>query len=272
MFQAPGLPPSLEKNMDRRCSKGSWERGHHPILSLEDGEPKIVGCIECDWSLVVCDALDEELSESELWRGNRVADVNYEQRRCLAVTQKGTRCRLPVEDDSMCDRHRDMRVLWDRSYAAFRAPWYHRVSLPEAYRQVFIRAIRDADLVARDQQVPREIFERARELRQESVVYFVERDGLIKIGTTTNLRARLRSLGQGGCKMPEGMTVGPVTLLASTPGDRVDESQYHERFRKQRVGGEWFRPNKALLRVIEDLQRAERNGRKDILDEALEAA
>lgn len=258
--------------MDRRCGKSSWERGHHPILSVDDGEPKVVGCIECDWSLIVCDALDEELSDADMWRGNRAADVNYDPRRCLAVTQRGARCRLPAEEGSMCDRHRDTRLLWDRSYREFRAPWHRRVSLPEAYKEVFIRAIRDADLVAKDQQVPRETFEQARKLRQDSVVYFVERDGLIKIGTTTNLRTRLRNLGQGGCKMPEGMTVGPVTLLASTPGDRLDESRYHERFRKQRVGGEWFRPNKALLHLIEDLQRAARNGRGDVLDQAVEAA
>ena len=172
----------------------------------------------------------------------------------------------------MCDRHRDTRALWDRSYAEFRAPWHRRVSLPEAYREVFIRAIRDAELVADAQLVTRETFEKARSLRHASVVYFVEREGFIKIGTTRNLRARLPSLAQGSCKMPAGVTAGPVTLLATTPGDRETESSYHDRFRRQRVAGEWFRPNKALLRLIDDLKRAEENGRKDILDQVLDAA
>lgn len=88
-----------------------------------------------------------------------------------------------------------------------------------------------------------------------SFVYFVEREGLIKIGTTTNLRSRLKTLGKGG-SMPHGMTVGPVKLLASTRGTQVEEREYHEKFRKQRIPKtEWFRPNKALWREIETIQR-----------------
>ncbi|MFE2710611.1 GIY-YIG nuclease family protein [Streptomyces mirabilis] len=252
--------------MVQHCGKNGWERGHHAIVSLDGPKPEVIGCIECDWDDIVYGDLGDDLTSRERFQ-NR-----YERAgRCVTVNQNGARCSLPADRGGTCSRHEDRRALWDRSYAEFRSPW-SRVSLPEAYREVFIRAIRDAGLVEKSQQVKRETFERARELRHASVVYFVERDGLIKIGTTTNLRARLRSLGQGGCKMPEGMTVGPVTLLTSTPGDRLDESHYHERFHKQRVGGEWFRPNKALFRLIEDLQRADRNDRGDILDQVLNAA
>jgi hypothetical protein len=252
--------------MAEHCGKNRWEYGHHAIVSLDGEKPEVIGCIECDWDDVVHSDLGDGLTEMERF------EHRYEEAtRCVAINRNGTRCKLRADSGAACDRHEDRRALWDRSYAEFRSPW-SRVSLPEAYREVFIRAIRDADLVARGQQVPRETFERARQLRRASVVYFVERDGLIKIGTTTNLHTRLRSLGQGGCKMPEGMTVGPVNLLASIPGDRLDESKYHERFRRQRVGGEWFRPNKALLRLVEDLQRAERSGKRDILDQVLEEA
>ncbi|SFD14184.1 GIY-YIG nuclease family protein [Streptomyces aidingensis] len=143
--------------------------------------------------------------------------------------------------------------------------------MPEAYREVFIRAIRDAGLVADEQQVTRETFESARSRRHGSVVYFVEREGFIKIGTTRDLRGRLAALEQGGVLMPDGVPPGPVTLLATTLGDRDVESGYHTRFRRQRVKGEWFRPSKALRHLIEDLQRAEQQGRPDVLDEALAA-
>ncbi|MEH0417814.1 GIY-YIG nuclease family protein [Streptomyces sp. B21-083] len=252
--------------MIQHCEKRRWERGHHAIVSLDGEKAEVIGCLECDWDSVVYNDLGDNLTDMERF------EHRYEQpTRCIAINQNGTRCKLRADGGGACDRHEDRRALWNRSYAEFRSPW-SRVSLPEAYREVFIRAIRDAGLVEKGQQVKRETFERARDLRQASVVYFVERDGLIKIGTTTNLHARIRNLGQGGCKMPEGMTVGPVTLLASTPGDRLDESNYHERFRKQRVGGEWFRPNKALLRLVEDLQRAERSGNRDILDQVLAEA
>jgi hypothetical protein len=156
-------------------------------------------------------------------------------------------------------------------YHGFRSPW-RDVSLPEAYRAVFIRAIQDAGLVQDAQEVTRATFEEARRLRHASVVYFVERQGLIKIGTSRRLKARLESISHGACKMPDGMAPGPVNLLATMPGDQRTESSYHHRFRRQRVAGEWFRPNKALLRLIEDLQRAEESGRSDILDQVLEIA
>lgn len=103
--------------------------------------------------------------------------------------------------------------------------------------------------------IARAALDRAKNERKSSFVYFVEREGLIKIGTTTNLRSRLKTLGKGG-SMPPGMTVGPVKLLASTRGTRVEEREYHEKFRKQRIPKtEWFRPNKALWREIETIQR-----------------
>ncbi|MER7733693.1 GIY-YIG nuclease family protein [Streptomyces erythrochromogenes] len=161
-------------------------------------------------------------------------------------------------------------MFWEQNYGVFRSPWA-RISLPEAYRQIFIRAIRDAGLVANEQLVTRETFEQARRLRHGSVVYFVEREGFIKIGRSTSLKQRLPSLASGSCLMPDGVKPGPVKLLATTPGDHEVESAFHLRFRRQRVRGEWFRPNKALLNLVEDLQRDERRGRPDVLDEVLEA-
>ncbi|MFD5509007.1 GIY-YIG nuclease family protein [Streptomyces sp. NPDC127051] len=226
-----------------------------------DDQYRVVGCLECDWENVLFDDFDAY---------GECVDRSDSPTRCVALTQAGKRCRLAAESSGRCGKHEDHSAIWERTYNSFRSQWGH-VSMPDAYREVFIRAIRDAGLVADAQHVTRDTFEQARRLRHASVVYFVERHGYIKIGVTSSLKQRLPSLASGSCLMPDGVSPGPVTLLATTPGDREVEAAYHLRFRRLRVRGEWFRPNKALLTVVEDLQRAARNDRKDILDQALSA-
>jgi hypothetical protein len=74
----------------------------------------------------------------------------------------------------------------------------------------------------------------------DGTVYFVLRDGLIKIGWTRNLYKRLWALGRGSSFIP-GLTVGPVEILHTMPGSRWAETDWHHTFAEQRVAGEWFR-------------------------------
>lgn len=88
-----------------------------------------------------------------------------------------------------------------------------------------------------------------------AVVYFIgpaDDAGLIKIGTTINLRARLRALRQGA----------PVELrvLAVIPGDEIVEKQLHARFRKSRARGEWFRRTPELMALIDEVSEQTRRG------------
>lgn len=85
-------------------------------------------------------------------------------------------------------------------------------------------------------------------------VYFAERDGFVKIGTTINLGGRIKTLAAGGSMLP-GMTVGPVTLLATIPGGLKEEQKLHRRYWHLRVDPkrEWFRFEGALRRYIEGL-------------------
>lgn len=74
------------------------------------------------------------------------------------------------------------------------------------------------------------------------MIYFVQRrDGLIKIGTTTNLETRLATLAKSH---------GPLSILRTIEGERrrereiqVDLTAFHE-------FGEWFRPELDLLEYI----------------------
>lgn len=234
---------------------------HRAVVERVDGGYRVVGCLECDWVSALFDDFDAHQDR---------LDRSESPTRCVALTQAGKRCRLPAESSGRCGKHEDHSAIWERTYNSFRSQWA-RISMPDAYREVFIRAIRDAGLVADAQHVTRDTFEQAKRLRHASVVYFVERQGYIKIGTTSSLKQRLPSLASGSCLMPDGVAAGPVTLLATTLGDREVEAAYHLRFRHQRVRGEWFRPNRALRSLIDDLQRAERNGRPDVLDQVLAA-
>lgn len=81
-----------------------------------------------------------------------------------------------------------------------------------------------------------------------SWVYYIRRDGLVKIGTTTRLAQRMNALR-------------PDDILAIEPGDRVTETNRHKKFRREWLGRnhpdgtEWFRPSARLLRHTARLTR-----------------
>lgn len=77
--------------------------------------------------------------------------------------------------------------------------------------------------------------------RSESVVYYVERQSRIKVGTTTDLPRRTSALGG--------------QLVATEPGDRLLEGFRHQQFADLRCVGEWFNPGPALVGHISFLRR-----------------
>jgi hypothetical protein len=76
-----------------------------------------------------------------------------------------------------------------------------------------------------------------------SIVYVVRRepDGLIKIGTTTRYGRRMASLRGAH---------GELRLFLAMPGGYKEEHAIHGKFAGLRVEGEWFRPERPLLRWI----------------------
>jgi len=73
-------------------------------------------------------------------------------------------------------------------------------------------------------------------------VYFMQRaDGMVKIGSSLDVPARQRVLESAA---------GPLEVLLALPGDRVLETELHERFAEARVHGEWFNPVSDLLEYI----------------------
>lgn len=78
---------------------------------------------------------------------------------------------------------------------------------------------------------------------REPAVYFIAcGDDLIKIGHTTNLRSRLRSLRTA--------TPKELRVLLVIPGTRDDEQELHRRFSAHRAGREWFFRCDAILEFI----------------------
>ena len=81
------------------------------------------------------------------------------------------------------------------------------------------------------------------------LVYFARRERLIKIGWTSRLPKRMRSLG--------------TQPLAVETGDYVRERQLHQRFAHLLVAGdgavgrEWFHPGPDLIAYINELREAE---------------
>jgi len=76
------------------------------------------------------------------------------------------------------------------------------------------------------------------------VIYFAETPtGSIKIGCSDDVEARLQGLAS--------YYGGPVSLLATMPGDREREREIHDRFASLRLGRtEQFRPGPDLMAFI----------------------
>lgn len=83
----------------------------------------------------------------------------------------------------------------------------------------------------------------------ESRVYFIGADeGPIKIGHARNIWSRLQCL-QAAAPPPIELKV-----LATRPGARPLEQQYHSRFASYRLRGEWFERAPEILAEIEALK------------------
>lgn len=188
------------------------------------------------------DALRESMPLEE-WRclvAKMVQAPNY----CLAVLANGTICyneaRHKWTSDfalgiPLCDRHFD--VAMDRTIRWY---WetYDHVSSEVVAEQEAIRErarLDDAELAHRI----------AIGALKGSCVYYVRRsDGLVKIGFSTRLAARVKGLAT---------EFGPLELLATEPGGLKQEQLRHRQFKRNRVEGEWFRPNGPLLKHISAL-------------------
>jgi Meiotically up-regulated gene 113 len=78
---------------------------------------------------------------------------------------------------------------------------------------------------------------------REPLVYFIAcGDDLIKIGHTTNLYSRLRSLRTA--------TPKEIRVLLAMPGTRDDEQELHRKFGAYRAGREWFSRCDAITEFI----------------------
>lgn len=75
-------------------------------------------------------------------------------------------------------------------------------------------------------------------------VYFILADlsgqAAVKIGTTTDVDARLSALRSDGTKRPSGLDPASLHLLGWVEGDRELEVALHRIFSAHRLTGEWF--------------------------------
>lgn len=73
----------------------------------------------------------------------------------------------------------------------------------------------------------------------EHKVYVLRRaDGLVKIGTTTDMKSRLRALSKAH---------GPLEVVRLLEGDKRRERQLHHQYRQHRQFGEWFLLTREML-------------------------
>jgi hypothetical protein len=77
------------------------------------------------------------------------------------------------------------------------------------------------------------------------VIYFMrsQETGLIKIGTSLRLRARIANLTHQSRET--------LSVIGVADGAIVEERELHWRFHDDHVKGEWFEPSLALLEYIE---------------------
>lgn len=90
----------------------------------------------------------------------------------------------------------------------------------------------------------------SRHLRQphgmaQRMIYLIAAGDRVKIGIAKDPSKRLASLQIGS---PERLD-----LIATFPGSRKTEARLHERFKRYRLAGEWFRVHGHLRRFVETL-------------------
>jgi hypothetical protein len=87
-----------------------------------------------------------------------------------------------------------------------------------------------------------------------SMIYFIGRPGLVKIGRSVDPWARLGKLQTGAAE--------PLRMLLTMPGGAAQENALHRRFAHLRVHGEWFRLTADLADFIEASSRKTSHERK----------
>ena len=78
--------------------------------------------------------------------------------------------------------------------------------------------------------------------KHRSKVYFILVDGYCKIGITTNLTHRIRTLRKNSSNHPklERIRDNKIEVISIFDGARKEEQELHRRFKRERVSGEWF--------------------------------
>lgn len=158
----------------------------------------------------------------------------------------------------------DVRAVWpDGQRAVATAELYACLVAyrPETYRhwdrQYFGRSLRSAGITPKSinfgggrvlRGVTAELLLSAVRVHEE-IVYFAERDGFVKIGTTRNLESRVAALARGDSAVL-GMTIKPVKILATMPGGIAVERSVHRLFAALRFEGEWFLHEDPLAQFI----------------------
>lgn len=71
------------------------------------------------------------------------------------------------------------------------------------------------------------------------IVYFVMCGDAVKIGIASNLQERLKAIQT--CQPYE------VRLLVAVPGGRALERQYHDRYKRHSLRGEWFSADREIV-------------------------
>lgn len=87
---------------------------------------------------------------------------------------------------------------------------------------------------------------RTSDTESSSLVYFMRRESLIKIGYSCQVKRRATDLG--------------AAVLATVPGGPSTEAQMHRRFHELRQHGEWFYPGHQLVGYINELRTAKGEG------------
>lgn len=103
----------------------------------------------------------------------------------------------------------------------------------KGFRSTLGLATRRSDLIKMDKR------------NRESSIYFVRvgLDGPIKIGSTTNMKKRLKNL--------QVSNPIPLNVMSVVPGTERDEQRLHQKFSHLFIQGEWFHPGDDLLEFID---------------------
>jgi hypothetical protein len=193
-----------------------------------------------DYCFGRCEDKKAQRGEKEGFNVVKCIDCNFGEilsYYCLEILYNGKRCKQEARASGYCRYHNNKKDV-------------ERIKSETKHE---IRKIRDRFELTSSQLQDYYYYKwKKRKIPKKSFVYFLEQNGLVKIGHSINPEKRLRELQseQNDTIIPDQVDIHAAKLLGVIRGGRAVENFLHVKFHERRIEGEWFTLDRSMKNKI----------------------